>query len=34
MLFQLPKNETEILDKVQERLSTLKINYDYRVHSV
>lgn len=34
MLFQLPKNEPEILDKVQERLSALKINYDYRDHSV
>lgn len=34
MLFQLPKNETEILDKLQERFSTLKTNYDYRDNSV
>lgn len=34
MLFQLPKNETEILDEAQERLSTSKINYDYRDDSV
>ena len=34
MLFQLPKHDPEMLEKVQERLSTLEIHYDYLDDSV